>query len=257
MRYSKYLIVFIIVFTSCKAKKYAIDATATAKEISAKKVARRHLYSNFDKETLDAKFKVNFRNSKLKQSISVQLKIKKDEVIWLKGTKFINVFKAKITPEKIRFYSPLEKTYFEGDFLMIEKLLGTEINFKQLQHLFLGQAILDIKKEKQKVEIINNSYVLSPKIQANLFNAFFAVNPAHFKLDRQSIDNFIKNRQLDIKYPSYKLVDGEIFPQEINIKAKQDKKITTIDLILKAVEFNTDLNTSFTIPKGYKRINIK
>ena len=257
MRYSKYLIVFIIVFTSCKAKKDAIDATATAKEISAKKVARRHLYSNFDKETLDAKFKVNFRNSKLKQSISVQLKIKKDEVIWLKGTKFINVFKAKITPEKIRFYSPLEKTYFEGDFLMIEKLLGTEINFQQLQHLFLGQAILDIKKEKQKVKIINNSYVLSPKIQANLFNVFFAVNPAHFKLDRQSIDNFIKNRQLDIKYPSYKLVDGEIFPQEINIKAKQDKKITTIDLILKAVEFNTDLNTSFTIPKGYKRINIK
>ena len=27
MRYTKYLIVFIIVFTSCKAKKYAIDAT--------------------------------------------------------------------------------------------------------------------------------------------------------------------------------------------------------------------------------------
>jgi hypothetical protein len=256
MRYLKYLLVFIIIFTSCKTKKYAINSNTLAKEISAKKVVRRHLSASFDKENLDAKFKVNFRNTKFKQSISVQLKIQKDEVIWLKGTKFINVFKARITPEKIRFYSSLEKTYFDGDFSMLEKLLGTEINFQQLQNLFLGQAILDIKKEKQQVKIVNKSYVLTPQIQANLFDAFFAVNSVHFKLDSQSIGNAIKRRQLDIKYPSYKLIEDEIYPQEINIKAKQGKKTTTIDFILKAVEFNTELNTSFTVPKGYKRINI-
>ena len=256
MRYLKYLVVFLIVFTSCKAKKYAIDASTIAKEISAKKVVRKHLSSNFNKETLDAKFKVNFRNTKFKQSISVQLKIKKDEVIWLKGTKFINVFKAKITPEKIRFYSSLENTYFEGNFSVLEKLLGIEINFQQLQNLFLGQAILEIRKEKQQVEIVDNSYVLSPEIQAKLFDAFFAVNSAHFKLDYQSIGNSLKRKQLDIKYPSYKLIEDEIFPQEINIKAAQNKKLTTIDFILNTVEFNKDLNTSFTIPKGYKRIQI-
>ena len=256
MRYIKYLVVLIVVFASCKTKKYAVDADVIAKEISAKKVVRKHISANFNKETLEAKFKVNFRNTKFKQSISLQLKIKKDEVIWLKGTKFINVFKAKITPQKVRFYSPLEKTYFEGDFSMLEKLLGTEINFQQLQNLFLGQAILDIKEEKQQVEIIKNSYVLSPEIQAQLFDAFFAVNPAHFKLDSQSIGNSLKRKQLDIKYPSYKLIEDEVFPQEINIKAAQNKKFTTIDFILNTVEFNKELNTSFTIPKGYKRIDI-
>jgi hypothetical protein len=256
MRYIKYLVVLILVFASCKTKKYALDADVIAKEISAKKVIRRHISSSFNKKTLEAKFKVNFRNTKFKQSISVQLKIKKDEVIWLKGTKFINVFKAKITPQNIRFYSPLEKTYFEGDFSMLEKLLGTEINFEQLQNLFLGQAILDIKQKNQQVEIVNNSYVLSPEIQAKLFDAFFAVNPIHFKLDYQSIGNSIKSKQLDIKYPSYKLIEDEIFPQEIKIKAVQDKNFTTIDFFLNTVEFNNELNTSFTIPKGYKRINI-
>ena len=61
---------------------------------------------------------------------------------------------------------------------------------------------------------------------------------------------------MHIKYPSYKLIEDEIFPQEINIKAKQDKKFTTIDFILNTVEFNKELNTSFTIPKGYKRTQI-
>ena len=119
--------------------------------MSAKKVARKHVSANFKKKTIAAKFKVNFNDGITKQSISVYLRIKKDEVIWLKGTKFINVFKAKITPEKVRFYSPVEKKYFEGDFSMLEKLLGTKINFQQLQNLFLGQAILDVKNKKQNI----------------------------------------------------------------------------------------------------------
>ncbi|TXD50140.1 DUF4292 domain-containing protein [Polaribacter sp. IC073] len=256
MRYLKYLVVLTIVFASCKTKKYVIGSNVEATEMSAKKVVRKHLAAKFDKETVDAKLKANFNDGIINQSISVYLRMQKDEVIWLKGKKFINVFKAKITPEKVSFYSPLEKTYFEGDFSMLEKLLGTEINFQQLQHLFLGEAILDVKKEKQDVSIVNNSYVLSPQVQANLFDAFFAVNSGHFKLDNQSIVNTLKGQRLEIQYPSYKLVEDEVYPQEINIKATQGNKLITIDFTLKSVEFNTEINTSFTIPKGYKRIHI-
>ncbi|MDB9732302.1 DUF4292 domain-containing protein, partial [Polaribacter sp.] len=189
-------------------------------------------------------------------TLSVYLKIKKDEVIWLKGTKFINVFKAKITPEKVRFYSPIEKKYFEGDFSMLEKLLGTKINFQQLQNLFLGQAILDVKNKKQNIVLEKNSYVLSPKTQATLFDVFFAIHPGHFKLNQQFIVNTLKKQRLDIKYGSYKLVDDEIIPQQINIKVKQENKVTIIDFILRSIELNTKINTSFTIPNGYKRMNL-
>jgi len=256
MRYLKYLFVFILVFTACKTKKYALDNSIIAKEMSAKKVARKHVSANFKKKTISAKFKVNFNDGSTKESISVYVRIKKDEVIWLKGTKFINVFKAKITPDKVRFYSPIEKKYFEGDFSMLEKLLGTNINFQQLQNLFLGQAILDVKNKKQNIALEKNAYVLSPKTQATLFDAFFAVHPGHFKLNQQSIVNTLKNQRLDIKYTSYKLVDDEIIPQQINIILKQENKLTIIDLILRSIELNTKINTSFTVPNGYKRMNL-
>ena len=58
-----------------------IDANATAKDISAKKVAKKHMAASFDKKTLDAKLKVNFDNGKTNQGLSVQMKMKKDEVI--------------------------------------------------------------------------------------------------------------------------------------------------------------------------------
>ena len=99
MRYLKYLFVFIFAFTACKTKKYALDNSVIAKKMSAKKVARKHVSANFKKKTIAAKFKVNFNDGITKQSISVYLRIKKDEVIWLKGTKFINVFKALKTSQ--------------------------------------------------------------------------------------------------------------------------------------------------------------
>lgn len=256
MRYIKYLLVLLFVFTSCKAKRPVLENKAIIKEMSAKKVAKKHRETSFDKETIVAKFKVDFNDGITNESIAVSLKIKKDEVIWLKGTKIINVFKAKITPDKVRFYSPLEKKYFEGDFSMLQALLGTEINFQQLQNLFLGQALLDLKKDKYDVQILNNSYSLSPEVQVNLFDAFFAVNPVHFKLDAQSIVKPLKGQRLDVKYPSYKYIEDEIFPKEINIKVEQENKTTTIDFILRSIELNKEINTSFTIPNGYKRMNL-
>ncbi|QTE21520.1 DUF4292 domain-containing protein [Polaribacter cellanae] len=256
MKILKYLLICVLVLASCKTKKYTMGTAVIAKEMAAKKVAKKHIANNFDKKTINAKFKVNFNNGKINQSISVYMKIEKDKVIWLKGTKFISVFKAKITPTSVQFYSPLKKQYFDGDFTMLEKLLGTQINFKQLQNLFLGQAILNLKEEKLEVNIVNNSYVLNPEVQSILFDAFFNIHPGHFKLNSQSIVNSAKEQRLDILYPSYTVVDEVVFPQEIKIKAKDKKKFTQIDFELKSVEFNTVINTSFSIPNGYKRIEL-
>lgn len=255
MKFLKYLLVFTIVLTSCKTKKVMTNTKAIPEDISARKVAKKHIASNFDKKTLDAKLKVNFNNGKTKQSLSVRMKIKKDEVIWLSGSKIINVFKAEITPTSVRYYSSLFKNYFEGDFSMIKELLGVEINFEQLQNLFLGQSLQNVKTEKHDIEIVNNAYVLSPKEQIRLFDIFFTINPSHFKLDKQSIVNSLKKQRLDIIYPSYNLVDDEEFPSKILIKAKQVNSFTTIDLTFKSVVFDTELIIPFTIPSGYKRLN--
>lgn len=254
MKFLKCALLFTMIFTSCKAKKNMIDFKAIAKGMSAKKVARKHIAANFDRKTLDAKLKVNFDNEKTNQNLSVSMRIKKDEVIWLKGTKFITIFKAEITPTSVRYYSSFFKNYFEGDFSIIEELLGVKINFEQLQNLFLGQSFLNVKEEDQDVEIVNNAYILSPEKQTELFDIFFTINPAHFKLDQQVILNSEKNLRLEIKYPSYNLIDNEIFPSQIKIKVKNSKRVTAIDLIYKTIVFDSKVETSFNIPSGYKQL---
>jgi len=202
------------------------------KEMSAKKIIRKHVSSDFNKESVDAKLKVNFNNGKIKQNISVNLKMIKDEVIWLKGTKFINVFKAKITPTSVKFYSPVAKVYFDGDFTLLKDLLGTEINFNQLQNLFLGQSLLDLKDQKQNVNIEDSSYVLSPEKQQDLFDIFFFINSSHFKLDKQSIVSPVKDQRLDVVYPSYNFIEDSYFPARIKITAKEPNKVNIVFLFV-------------------------
>jgi len=256
MKYFTVLFVLFLGFTSCKSNKNIVANSGEIKKMSARKVAKKHAASNFNDETVDARLKVNYKNIKNNVGFSVRLKIKKDEVIWLKGTKIITVFKAKITPTKVQFYSPYERNYFDGDFAMLKKLLGTDINFQQLQSMLLGESLFDVKENRQEVAIANKSYQLSPKKQPNLFDLFFYINPSHYKLDKQSIVNVEKNKRLDISYPKYLSKNKALFPEKININAKQNNKLTNINITTRSVEFNTKLNTHFKLPVGYKEIKL-
>lgn len=255
MKFLKYALLFTVILSSCKTTKNMIDANATAKNISARKVAKKHMSANFDRKSVDAKLKVNFDNGKTKQSLTVNLKMKKDEVIWLKGSKFLTVFKAEITPNSVRYYSSIFKNSFEGDFSMIKQLLGVDINFEQLQNLFLGQSLQNLKESKQEVRIENNTYILSPEKQAELFDIFYTINPAHFKLNEQSIVNESKNLRLDIVYPSYSMISETVFPSGVTIKAKNSKSATDIRLEYKSVVFDTDFSMNFKIPSGLKKLS--
>ena len=138
MKYLFRICVLLLFFTSCGTNKRVIDANAIAEKMSARKVARKHVAANFDKKTIAAKVKVKFDNGKTKENVSLTLRIVKDEIIWLKVTKFITILKVKITPASVQYYSPFFKNYYEGDFSSLAQLFGTEINFQQLQNILLG-----------------------------------------------------------------------------------------------------------------------
>lgn len=255
MKFLKYLLIFALVFSSCKSKK-KITERASVKKVSAKNVVKKHIAADFNKKTIDAKLQVNYQNVKENVGLSVRMKIKKDEVIWLKGSKFITFFRAKITPEKVSYYSPFFKNSFEGNFAMLKKILGVEVNFNQLQNLLLGQALLNIKDEKQHLEVVEKVYKLSPKTQPDLFNIFYLINPLNFKLNKQYLTNSLKNKGLYVEYPKYLKKNGIYFPEKITIQTKKLDTFTNIDINVRSVVFDTELQMPFKIPFGYKKIRL-
>lgn len=258
MKYSfKLVILIFLVITSCKSRKNVVENN-TIEVVSAKKLINKHYEASFNQQTIDAKINAKYKDKNTSVSISIKLRLEKDKAIWMSATKLnIPVAKLLITPTSVKYYEKLDKTYFEGDFSLLSKWLGTDLDFEKVQNLLLGQAVLNLKKEKYDVQIINKSYELKPKQDNNLYGILFFINPKNYKLDKQEIVNPIKDQLLSVSYPNYIEMAGEKFPKSIDIEVLDNKQITLINMEYKSVEFNKKLTFPFTIPSGYKKISLK
>ena len=110
-----------IVLTSCKTKKAVLEG-AVDTSISTKKIIQNHYSNSLDFETLSGKVKIDYEEGSTNQGITVSLRIKKDEAIWVSAP--LGMFKAYITPKRVSFYNKLEGEYFDGDFAYLSDLLG-------------------------------------------------------------------------------------------------------------------------------------
>jgi len=258
MKYNlKFVILIFLVITSCKSKKNVNENNSIA-IVSAKKLINKHYEQDFKQKTVDAKINTKYKDKNTSVSISIKLRLEKDKTIWISATKLnIPVAKLLITPTSVQYYEKLDKTYFEGDFSLLSKWLGTELDFDKVQNLLLGQAVLNLKKGKYDVQIIDNSYKLKPKQDHNLYGILFFMNPENYKLDKQEIRNPKKDQLLSISYPNYSEIKGKQFPKNIDIEVIDHKKLTSIKMEYKSVEFNKKLTFPFKIPSGYKKISLK
>ena len=261
MKIISFLIVFTLVFTSCKSKKNLVgNKIESVKTISAKKIIKKHTALSFNAKTLDAKLKVgyaDYKNGKRnKINFTVNLRVLKDSVIWMRGSKIISAFRVKITPASFSYYSLIDKKYFEGDFSLLEKILGTKVTFKQVQNLLLGESILDLKKQKFISEIDDFVYKLTPKKQQELFRIFFLFDPNNFTLKKQLLITDNKNKALDIDYKSYRLIEKQLVPKKIMINVSQPERYTTITIDFKSVTLNKQISTPYKIPSSYKPIKL-
>jgi hypothetical protein len=227
------------------------------KNYSTKKIIQKYQDEQFRAETLSAKLKVRYDDGKIAQNVSVKLRMEKDKIIWMSAS-FLGfpVGKLKITPDEVAFYEKIKGTYFQGDFSLLSDFLGTEVDFEQVQNILIGQSVLPLDADYLESKVDDQSYLLYPKPQSELYDLFIWISPVYYKLDSQQV---ISGPQDDLKidYEAYQRVEQEFLPQELSVKARHKQKQTLVNMEYKQVELNKALSFPFDIPSGYKRITIK
>ena len=104
--------------------------------MSSKDIIKTHDAAVPDFLTLAARMHVVYENEKKHQSITVSLRMEKDEKIWIKASLLgITMAKVLITPETVSYYETISNTYFDGDFRLLSDWLGTEIDFEKAQSI--------------------------------------------------------------------------------------------------------------------------
>jgi len=243
----------VLLMFNCKSSRVVGAGEANLK-LSTKQLIRENEKQAPNFKTLQSKLKISLTQKENSQTHSVSFRAKKDEMLWMSAT--FSVIRALVTPEKVSFYNKLDNTYFEGDFSYLSNLLGTEIDFKKMQNLLLGEALYDLKKESYKASVLDSSYVLQPKNQRALFEIFFILDPALFKVKSQQISQPKEFRHLQIDYKSYQEIDKQILPEKIRVIAVEANEEVTIELEFKNVSLNEDLGFPYKIPSGFDKIEL-
>ena len=242
---------------SCKAKKALLSEAKATDEITAKTIIENHYKTKKDFKTLYIKADVSYKDDSQTQNLSAEIKIQKDEMI-LVSIRFIGITMAKalITPKEVKYYEKINGKYFEGDFSTLSKWLGTDLDFYKVQNLLIGQALDNLEKGKYKATIEDGLYKLIENSNKETEKTFY-FEANNFLIKKQMINKSLKNRRLEIDYPSYKSFSITNLPSEVIIVALENEKNTKINITYIAATFNEELSFPYSIPGGYDKISIE
>ena len=249
------LTLILLLMISCKSKVVMTESIAT-KIIESDKIINSQNNNKFEFSTLYIRANAKYEDEKNSQSVSADIRIKKDEKI-LVIIRFIGITMAKslITPTTVRYYDVLGKKYFEGDYISLSQWLGTDLDFNKVQNLLIGQALDNLNDSKYETTIIDKLYKLEDTKETDTKKAFY-FEAENFLLKKQEFNQPLQERKLQINYPEYQKLSDKIVPLIFSIEANQKKGKTNIDIDYKNVTFNEEFSFPYSVPEGYERIYI-
>ncbi|MFT5249772.1 MAG: hypothetical protein ACI93P_001504 [bacterium] len=255
LKFSILLVVSLFV-TSCGGGKMLVGSDTANLSMSSKDIIKTHDEAQPNFSTIAARMHVQYESGKDMQSLTVSLRMEKDQKIWIKASILgITLAKLYITPESVSYYETIKNTYFDGDFSLLSDWLGTDIDFEKAQGILLGQSIFNLDN-KYKSDVIANKYRLQPKMQPHNFIHSLLVNPDNFKIASESLSQPTDNRMFTINYGDYQSIEGGYYPSEFKIIATQKEEKTKIVVNYKKIDYNVSIRFPFTIPNGYEEIQI-
>lgn len=255
------IILAIILLSSCKSKAVFVDTKTPAmvvddrNVITAEKIIQNHYSNKNDFSTLYIRANAKYKNEEESQSVSAEIKIKKDEKILVSVRVLgITMAKALITPNEVKYYEKINGTFFEGNYEVLSQWLGTDLDFNKIQNMLIGQPIDDLTKGNFSFTETDKYYKLNSV--ENKTEKSFSFEAEHFLLKKQEISQSEKERSFEVNYPNFQDLTSGIFPANLTINAFQKKVKTTITVDYNSIMFNEDLSFPYSVPLGYDRISI-
>lgn len=255
MRHISIYIVTVFILLSCKPKQLVVAEQAAKEDNKSIEVIQKHYENKLVFETASIRTSASYEDAKQSLSINADLRIKKDEIIWI-NLKFLGfpAAKAFITPTRVSYYEKINNTYFDGDYSTLSKWLGTDLDFKKVQNLLLGRPIDNLTKEVFLMQIVDNLFQLKNKNTAQTQKTF-SFESGNFLLKKQVVSQPVNQRSVTVTYPAYQNIETTFLPTGIQIEAIQ-KDAVKIDLEYKKITFNENLTYPYEVPNGYKQIII-
>ena len=277
MKKCLFVLISIIILHSCKTKKplteIANSEIPSFNDDNKPKEKNNAIYDKitfFQKTALPLKFdqikmssKVDVESGNGIPTLDATIYIKNNEEIWANLSVFIvNAARAKATPDGFRAMDKYNRTYIDSDYEYLNKLLNVNfIDYNSLQKLLTGRTFIKIydsqfklteNADGFKVESYNNQ-----KIESDVKDREYKINILYnrdYDLVKFYLQDVLSNDELEISYDNWNTFENIRLPKNVKIIIKGEK---TSQILIENTKFDfSTMNTPYSVPKNYKKIEI-
>lgn len=243
----------VVLLFSCKAKKEA--AKSAAKSTGAAAFSKEDVLNNIRKKQLDfrtmsLKAKAGLTIDGKSNDVSMNIRIRKDEAIWVSVTVIagIEVARALITPDSVKIINRIQSEYMAQPFDLIHQYTNEQVNFKTLQSILIGNCVPGFVSEKSDLTLADKKPVLSGIIQALAYT--FSFNEDN-KVTQTHLEDQDAGQKLTASYSDFTLISGAEIPQNVTIQSTANNKDVNLKLNYNQISINEPLEFPFSVPKRF------
>ncbi len=241
---------------SCKSKAVVLTEGSAKDPMSSDDIVKKHYENKRDFTTLYIKSTAHYEDANQSQNVAAEIKIKKNEMILISVRVLgITMAKALITPKEVKYYEKLNGNYFEGDYSLLSRWLGTDLDYDKVQNMLIGQAMDDLTKRSFSTSIEDTLYKLQDNSESGTSKSYY-FESEKFLVKKQQVTQRVRERSVQIAYPNYGNSNQLALPTNIIIDAVQPKGKVNIAIDYNTVSVDEDLSFPYSVPEGYERIFI-
>ncbi len=252
--------------TSCSVQKKTNEnqPVSTNKPIENNAQFFSSLQKKSTFEAVKINSKIEAKTGAFIPTLDAIIYIENGQKIWMNLSALIlQAARGVATPEGVKGYYKLDKTYIDSDFSYLNKLLNVNfIDYNALQNLLLGKTFLPVSNDDYKLTPTIQGFTLeskeTQKITENGKTTEYNISLDYDKdlnLTHVLLTNIQNNDQLEITYSDREILNNESFPKSVKIIIKAKK---TDEILIENTKFDfSRMETTYSVPANYKKTEIK
>ena len=268
--FAQFLLLFSLAasFMACTASRKAVREPI--KEEGAEFLTNKLKDHELKFHQFSAKFNVTYQVDRKKTTVSGNLRIGYDSIIWISITPALGIEAVRfmLTPDSIKYLNRLNNTYFVRDFSYINHLLNKTLDYDMAQAFLIGNDFSLYESNSFKASVENQQYKLNTVNRRKLRRYVrrseddisipiqsIWLDPENFKISKVLLKEAERDsRKFVATYDEFSDVDGKLIPTKLDFQVETDDKKIRIQITYSRIQLDQEQTYPFRIPESYTEI---